>query len=263
MSQRLKKIDPALKTLAAFILFGVALGYSLKTGALAKMPGFEQLVPVAAGLRDEANVAFAWPPREGEAYPSLELLDFRGQRVRLADYRGKVLIVEAVAMDCKACQAFAGGHDKGAFGSGQPQKNLRSFQSYFEHFLPGVSFRDEDLVYVQILFYDMKSRKSPSIEDARQWAEHFGLDQSPNALVLIGGPKFPSKETREMIPGFHLVDRNFVLRCDAGKPPRADLLQTLLPMIPVLLDETPGPREPADEPVREDVAREDAAPASA
>ena len=43
-------------------------------------------------------LSFAWPPVAGEAYPDLELLDHRGNVVRLSDFTGKVVLVEAIGM---------------------------------------------------------------------------------------------------------------------------------------------------------------------
>ena len=40
-----------------------------------------------------------------------------------------------------------------------------------------------------------------------------------------------------MIPGFQLVDRDFILRCDAGNPPRQNLYQELLPMVRTVLNQ--------------------------
>lgn len=41
---------------------------------------------------------FSWPPVSGEAYPDLELQDFRGRAVKLSSLRGKVLLIEPIGM---------------------------------------------------------------------------------------------------------------------------------------------------------------------
>lgn len=54
-----------------------------------------------AGCGDGAPsgpLPFAWPPTVGDAYPDVELLDHTGATVRLADFAGKVIVVEPIGM---------------------------------------------------------------------------------------------------------------------------------------------------------------------
>ena len=44
------------------------------------------------------SLPFSWPPVSGEAYPDLELQDFRGRPVKLSSLRGKVLLIEPIGM---------------------------------------------------------------------------------------------------------------------------------------------------------------------
>jgi len=41
---------------------------------------------------------FAWPPQVGERFPELELRDPAGNRVELASFAGKVLLIEPIGM---------------------------------------------------------------------------------------------------------------------------------------------------------------------
>lgn len=91
------------------------------------------------------------------------------------------------------------------------------------------------VVHLLLFGFDMAA---PSLEDARDWASHFGLRESDGHVVLIGSPTTFGDRTRSMVPGFQLVDRDFVLRHDAaGHNPPDDLWRDLLPALPSLLAE--------------------------
>jgi len=96
---------------------------------------------------------------------------------------------------------------------------------------------DDRIVFVQLILYNM-SMNAPSIDDARAWANHFHMNRSSNFVVLAGTKHLVGQASADMIPGFQLVDRNFVLRADAtGHNPRHRLFEELLPMVPQLLSE--------------------------
>jgi hypothetical protein len=98
-----------------------------------------------------------------------------------------------------------------------------------------VSLADDRLVYVQLLLYGL-DMKAPTAADARAWAEHYRMDRSKNRVVLAGTSEFVNDASYAMIPGFQLVDKNFILRAESsGHRPRHDLYRELLPMIPQLL----------------------------
>ncbi len=174
-------------------------------------------------------------PSVGEAYPDLELLDLNGNLVRLSKYRGRVLILEPVAICCPGCQAFSGGNEKGGYAGFQPQSNLPSFERLFSRYSGELSLSDPRLTFVQILFYGSSESRSPTLEEARGWARHFGMDSSANKVVLIAPRHLLSEETWAMIPSFQLLDKDFVLRADAGNPPRQDLYRELIPQVRKLL----------------------------
>ena len=173
-----------------------------------------------------------WPPKLGSAYPDVELRDSNGEAVRLSSFRGKVLLIEPIGMNCPACIAFAGGNSDGRGGlDGQPGQNgLESIESYVERYAPGASLNDPDLVFIHMLLYNHKLR-APTEEDARRWAEHFGVSR-PNHLVLYGDERFINPASYKMIPGFQLIDRDFILRSDStGHTPTHNLWKDLLPML--------------------------------
>lgn len=176
-----------------------------------------------------------WPPKVGKAYPDLNLMDQTGQRRPLSRFKGRVILIEPVGMTCAGCQAFAGAHDVGAF-RGQPvQKGLGSIEEYMQEF-GNLDLDDDRIVYVQLILYGL-NMKAPSLEDAQAWAKHFGMEEAQDRIVLVGDPSFIGPASRRMIPGFQLVDKNFILRADATKVGRDDLYGMLLPMVSELIDE--------------------------
>jgi peroxiredoxin len=175
-----------------------------------------------------------WPPRLGEPYPDLTLKDPTGREVRLSEFKGRVLLVEPIGIDCPACQAFAGGNrpEVGPFRTCRPQQGLQSIGEYVEQYGGGITLDDPRLVYVQLLLYDWSRTGPPSLEDARQWAEHFGEDRRSNQFVLVGDEDLITQASYDMIPGFQLIDADFVLRVDStGHHPRHNLWSELLPRL--------------------------------
>lgn len=93
----------------------------------------------------------------------------------------------------------------------------------------GFALDADELVVVHLLLYG-HDMQAPSLEDAREWAEHYGLDERPNHLVLVGDSNLISSATRAMIPGLQVVDRDFVLRLDGtGRRAPHDLWTEVLP----------------------------------
>ncbi len=181
-----------------------------------------------------------WPPQLNQPYPDLELIDHAGQSVRMSDFKGKVIVVEYVGMTCPACQAFSGAHEKGAYGNIVPQGGLGSIKDYFPGSTGGLSLEDDRIVFIQMLLYSM-SMGAPTPEDAKDWARHFQMDRPKNHLVLAGKEELLGQASYDMIPGFQLIDKQFVLRSDStGHRPRHNLWRELLPLVPKLLKEADG-----------------------
>ena len=77
----------------------------------------EKAAPHAAQpARASTRPAHEWPPRVGEPYPDLSLLTPGGERIMLSSLRGRVVMVEAIGLDCPACNAFAGANSPGVGG---------------------------------------------------------------------------------------------------------------------------------------------------
>jgi hypothetical protein len=220
----------------AFILFRMFVGeiYDGWTSVKAEVVEIARDTGLAPPAPRRPSVA--WPPILGQPYPNLTLVDQEGRRTSLSEFKGKVILVEPVGMPCRACIAFAGGHECGPFDGVLPQPDLQSIEKYARDY-GGFDLDDERIVFVQILLYagDMSA---PMRIDASRWARHFGLDRSKNRVVLVADANLRGEASRAMIPGFQLIDKNFVLRYDStGQKPRHDLYEELLASVNELLEE--------------------------
>jgi hypothetical protein len=199
--------------------------------ALAGCPADGPDGPVEAHVRGAKApaepVPHTWPPAKGERYPDLELKDSAGADRRLSEFEGKVILVEPIGMDCPACQAFAGAEQKGAFGGAGVQQGMPSVEQILAD--QGVDPADPDFVYVQLLLYDFGRKSAPEVDKAAEWAAHFGMDERSNSVVLVGDARYINPQSYAMIPGFHLIDREFVLQAyHAGHDRSSDDAWTVL-----------------------------------
>ncbi len=171
-----------------------------------------------------------WPPVVGQAYPDMTLIDQDGERFKLSYLKGKVIIIEPTGMNCPACQAFSGGHQYGAYENNPVEQYSKSFRKIFPQYSGGVRLPSKDIVLVQLLLYNMNMGQ-PTVEDARKWASHFNLHKGHNHFVAVSPLDLRSKASFDMIPGFQLIDQNFILRADStGHHPKHDLYRQLIPL---------------------------------
>ena len=177
-----------------------------------------------------------WPPEKNSAYPDLNLRDQAGRLRKLSEFKGKVILLEPVGMSCPACIAFSGGQQRGPFRGVRPQLNLDSIEHYVREF-GNITLDHPDLVFVQLLLFN-ENLEPPQPGDVASWAEHFGMYRSPHQVVLGGNSSLANAASQAIVPGFQLIDRNFVLRMDStGERPADDLYRDLLPAIRRLLEE--------------------------
>lgn len=173
----------------------------------------------------------SWPPDKHERYPDLKLKDQNGDTVQLSDFEGKLILLELAAVPCPGCQAFAGGNEHGGFAGIEVQSGLDSIHQYARSYAGVDLSNNDDVVLVQLMLYG-KSMSSPTQAEVTGWADHFGLDRNSDEVVLKGDKSLLGKASFEMIPGFHLIDRNFVLQYDStGHHPEDNLYQELLPAL--------------------------------
>jgi hypothetical protein len=182
-----------------------------------------------------ATLDFPWPPRVGEPFPDLHLVTHTGQKMRLSELKGKVILIEPVGMTCPACNAFAGANRLGGYQGITPQKGLPSIEELLPRYAEGVELGDENIALVHVILYDLKMQ-APKPDDAKKWYRHFGMSDYDNIYVMAADQRFIGQASYDMIPGFFLVDQDFVLRSDStGHHPRHSLWQHLLPMVGKLL----------------------------
>ncbi len=177
-----------------------------------------------------------WPPKLNQKFPELTLYNQHGKIVSLSKVaRGRIILLEPVGMTCQACQAFSGGHDFGPFREVQPQSNLVSIEKSFPKYAEGGSLANPQIVFVQLILFNM-DMDAPSLQEIREWAKHFKLAHKPNTYVLAGTPEMACRDSYDMIPGFLMIDKDFILRADAtGPDPKHNLWRELLPSIPLAL----------------------------
>lgn len=181
-----------------------------------------------------------WVPTIGQPFPDLQLIDQNGKAVQLSKYKGKVLLIEPIGMSCSGCQALSGGHKYGPYKGVRPQPSAKSIEEYVQAFGKGIQLTDDRLVFMQIIFFNT-SMKAPQPSDIKGWIGHFDMNRSPNFIVLGGTQKLANPSIRKTIPGFFLVDKNFILRHDAaGHKPKSNLFTELIPQIKALIQGNSG-----------------------
>jgi len=225
----LKQMDPA----------ALQSGRNRPAGSVGSKPEITEIRSKKPAEYQPEQPLRGWPPVVGQFYPNLVLKDQTGQVSAISDFKGKVILLEVVGLTCKACHAFAGGNEPGRsrFRGIQPQPGLDSIERYATGYAK-LSLEHPDIVFVQLVLYGMDGRSAPTEDDVRDWATHFGMDRRKNQVVLIGDQRFISPETRRLIPGFHLIDQNGILRAMSSNDPKHDRLHSsLLPTLASLVND--------------------------
>lgn len=174
-----------------------------------------------------------WPPVVGRTYPEIELLDLTGKKVKLSSFAGRLILLEPIGMSCPACQAYVGADKKGGFNGVSPQGGTASLETYLAE--AGISPGDNRVVHVQLLLYG-PNMGVPTLAEAREWARHFDFGRRNNEVILVGDKRYINQFRYVMIPGLQLIDKNYVLVCDAtGHNPRSNLFSELIPLAGKLL----------------------------
>lgn len=205
----------------------------------AKLPVSQSAPPLYRSQASIGEPPPGWPPKTGQIFPDLNFTDSSGKEIKLTDYKGKVILIELAAMSCPASQSLAGAHQFGGFGNVGPQPSLGKLARYVWKYTDGADVSDSDFQVLQVLFYDL-NLKTPSVENLKKWEEHFRLDEDENIKNVIGPKEIVGDRLFQMIPGFFLIDKNFVLRYDITNTGRQPLLYSeLFPMLPQLLLEQP------------------------
>ncbi len=216
-----------LKLPINFALLGLFTGEILILGALIFVSIFVN--PTEA----------SWPPQKGEVFPNVEFIDQKGNKTFMSEFKGDVVLVEYVGMNCPACQAFSGGNDPaiGPYQNNALQKGLPSIEKLLPKYSGGVGLSDKRITYVAILLYDM-SLKDTNSDEAAQWAKHFRFNREEKEVVLVPVKDLRGNASFNLIPGFCVLDKNLVVRSEsAGHHPKENLYTETLPMVGRLINE--------------------------
>jgi hypothetical protein len=191
------------------------------------------------------NLPKPWPPEMNKTYVDFGLVDQDGKSFRISDLKGKVILIEMVDMTRAESHIYSGSPTYGSF-TGAPQiqvsdPSVMPIINILNKYSEGkIVIPDPDLVLLKIIFYNTAAAQ-PTAVDATNWANHFKLSRAQNIIVAVPEKDMRSSLTSAILPGFQLIDRNYVLRVDStGATPKHSLSMTLVPLIPNLLDKPPS-----------------------
>jgi hypothetical protein len=192
------------------------------------------LVSCGAAENNSGREKLVWPPVLNAPYPDVEMQTSTGKKVKMSSFKGKVILVEPIGMSCPACQAFVGGERKGGLNGVVPQGGLPSMDSMLMQ--QGISPQDPRLMRVHMLLYG-PTLGAPTLQEAQAWAAHFDFGKRANEVVMFADSSFQNGGSFNMIPGFQLIDKEFILRSDSsGHSPRNNLYTELMPMLKRILN---------------------------
>lgn len=217
----------------------LALSVISVTGYLGVEYG-DQVLAMAHHGRDRLLVATGvepeWPPAVGLGFPRQKFVTAAGQSLELTQFRGKVVLVHLIGTPSRTSVAFAGGKLAGTYQGVAAQEGLESIATYARHFA-GVRMEDPRLVVLHLILFN-KQMRAPTRDELRDWETHFGVDHRDNEIVAGGDSRLATATSRQLVPGFWLLDQDAILRAAAtGAEPEFDLYQELLPMMGRLLAE--------------------------
>lgn len=221
------------RTATALVQLMVIL--TLILSAMAPAHAVDRTTSNAQAKRTTTNPSY-WPPQLNNYYPDMELMDQDGKLVRLSSFKGRIIVVEPIGMSCPGCQAFSGANRQGMrpYGGGSAQAGLKSFEEYLSDYA-GTTLQRGGIVLVQLLLYD-PSMQLPTAKQAQMWAQNFGMKTTNNKYVLVARSNMIGQASYDMIPGFQLIDKGFVMRSDStGHNPRNDLYKHFFPTLKSLL----------------------------
>lgn len=186
------------------------------------------------------NLPDPWPPQMNKPYPEIGLIDQNGTEFNLSDLKGKIIIVEFADMTSPVSQAYSGAKVKGALGGAGQQVDdtvlpLAEVIARETRTVGQVVLPHPDIVTIKILIYNENGQQAGPT-DAERWARHFGLTREGGVIVAVPQKDLRDKLTDNLIPGFQLIDKAFLIRVDsAGPNPKHSLTFTFAPQIPLLL----------------------------
>jgi len=169
---------------------------------------------------------FSWPPKIGEKYPDLALLDHKGQQMRMSSFEGKLIIVEPVGIRWPK-EELQGESVKRPRSSWEGIKEFKQYLTRTRQIL----LPDDNIVYIQIVLFDA-NLNHPSLRDIQNWVQRYDFRQSRGEYVFITDEDLSGPVSYSLVPGFQLIDKDLILRADStGENPQDDLFEVLVPLI--------------------------------
>ena len=195
-------------------------------------------VPLLAGAqgitikaeKDQQEQPDAQTPRVGSYLPPLDVVSASGQKLSLIRLRGKPALIEVVDMASPRAQAHAGGEPLGGV---TPDADTLPLRDKIPFHARGIEPDDERFVHVRLLISNLDGT-APGPEDAKLWAEHYGIETSAHDWVVAGAPVMETNSGRRVAlePGFVLLDDKLIVQAVAGSDARPRALQdNILPML--------------------------------
>lgn len=186
------------------------------------------------------NLPNPWPPRMNKQYPNIRLIDQAGKEFSLKDHKGKILVIEYVDMSSPKSQAQSGAHLSGAYG--KPSQEIDKSTVPFSEVLrkntnKKLLLPHKDIMVVKIIVYGPNG-EIPTKDNAQNWAGHFHLTLAEGNIVAVPEKDLRGEIGSELISGYQLVDKNFMLRVDSsGAMPKHNLEMTFIPLVSKLLQQ--------------------------
>ena len=149
------------------------------------------LASVVIGCKRDTSPIINWDDCSQEVgdHPcDFTLMDQKGNEFNLYDHHGKIIILDFSAMWCGPCMMAA--------------TEVEDLQKRY----------GDDIVYVTVLI-ENQNHKSPTKNDLKKWADHFGIELAPvlggNRSMISSNPKDGWPITAW--PSFFIIDQNMVL----------------------------------------------------
>jgi hypothetical protein len=182
--------------------------------------------PIVRHSVPQTNIPGDWPPRDGEIFPDIELVDAAGAIHRLNEFKGRPILVEFIGMTCLACQSWSGGQ----FEHPPAQGNGFSIEKDVAQYARNLNLSDKRVWFVQVLLYNMQMQ-TPTSEDVARWKKRYEINRGENYFVFAPKNDLRGRASFDLIPGFQLVDHKMTVLKDAtGHSPKDNLYTDLLPL---------------------------------
>jgi len=218
-----------------FVLAAAVLEYNKNPSVSDRQ---KALVQIYGFKPPNQNLPSPWPPVMNAAFPDIPLIDSSGAELKVSDFKGKVIIVEYIDMTSPVSHSYSGAKARGPYGGARHtfDESVSSLEETVSKENQGqLSLPNPDIIVIKIIVFNEAGQQA-KVDDALAWAGHFGFTRENNYIVSVPQKDLRDKLTDKIVPGFQLIDKQFLLRVDsAGPEPKHSLQFRLVTMIPTLL----------------------------